>query len=139
MRKDFNAFRFAGLDHKDLSNKYFTMNRVSEDEKKIVVRVGDDHVLRTKFGWALILDQEHVVFLKDWQVSQNYFGNEVLIQKDFWNVKKWGNHEAFFGVEEKNHDYNFWLKAAVKQDNLVNEDGMKANRVRWAKVSERRF
>ena len=81
--RDFNNFRFENLNWHQVSNNYYSMDRVSEDEKKIVVKVADEHILSTKFGYALILDASHVVFLKEWQVSKNYYGNEVLLQKDF--------------------------------------------------------
>ena len=77
--KEFNDFRFEGLDWYQQSNKYLSMNRVSKDENKVVVKVADCHLISTRFGYALILDESHVVFLKSWQVSSNYYGNEVSI------------------------------------------------------------
>lgn len=135
MKTNFNDFRFSGLDYRELSNKYYTMSRISEDGNKIVVRVGENHILQTKFGWALILDQYHVVFLKSWQVSQNYFGTEVLLNRDFWNVKKWGNFETnFLGENEKLHNFDYWLETAKMQEDLVDSEGTKINRVRWSKA-----
>lgn len=133
MKKDFNDFRFSGLGYRELSNKYYTMSRISEDGNKIVVRVGDNHLLKTKFGFALVLDQTHVVFLKDWQVNQNYFGNEVLLSKEFWNVKEWGNHDAFMDTNVDLHDFNYWFNAAKEQDLAIDEDGFKKTQVRWSK------
>ena len=49
-KKDFNDFRFSGLDWKKTSNKYMTMKRISDDESKIVVKVGSSHLLKTKYG-----------------------------------------------------------------------------------------
>lgn len=43
--KDFNNFRFENLNWHQVSNNYYSMNRVSEDEKKIVVKVADEHFL----------------------------------------------------------------------------------------------
>lgn len=129
-KNDFNNFRFEGLNWYRYSNKYYSMDRVSADESKIVVRVGESHILKTKFGYALILDYSHVVFLKDWQVSDNYFGVEVLLQKEYFIVKEWGAFEDF-GDDPENLDYNTWLEAAKAQANLKDEDGMPLNRVRW--------
>lgn len=70
----FNEFRFDGLKCREVSNKYLTMKRVSEDENKIVVKVAGSHLLSTKYGYALILNAEYVVFLKEWQVDKNYYG-----------------------------------------------------------------
>lgn len=131
-KTNFNDFRFNGLDYKPYSAKYFTMKRVSSDESKIVVKVADVHLKKTKYGYALILDRTHVVFLKDWQVDRNYFGNEVLLQKEYYDIKEWGNHEEF----EDSEDYlsfDGWLKIAYEQDNLVDDEGMKMNKVRWRK------
>lgn len=131
MNKDFNDFRFDGLNYRVKSNKYYTMNRVSEDETKIVVKVADSHLLRTQYGFGLILDATHVVWLKDWQVSQNYFGNEVLISKQYFNVKKFGDFEEFDNDEE-NCKYESWLKVAKEQSG-VDDDGMLKNPVSWSK------
>lgn len=128
--KDFNDYRFEGLNWYQFSNKYYSMNRVSADESKIVVRVGDSHILKTKFGYALILDHTHVVFLKDWQVSDSYFGVEVLLQKEFFNVKEWGSFEDF-DFEPENLDFTAWLEAAKAQADLKDEDGEPLNIVRW--------
>lgn len=118
---DFDNFRFNGLGVEIHSNKYLTMKRYTEDENKIVVKVGDNHLIKTAYGYALILDDKHVVFLKKWQVSINYYGNEVLLSRDFWNVKEWGNHELF-DKNEKNLNYETWLETAKEQ---------KTNKVLW--------
>lgn len=128
-KADFNDFRFDGLNWRQSSNEYLTMERVSEDENKIVVKVAPEHLMRTKYGYALILDYSHVVFLKSWQVSDNYYGTEVMLTRDFFNVKEWGEHEAF-GDEPENLTYDNWLKVA-KEQNAVDEDGFKINRVTW--------
>lgn len=128
--KDFNDFRFEGLNWYQCSNKYYSMARVSADESKIVVKVGESHILKTKFGYALILDYRHVVFLKDWQVSNNYYGIEVLLQKEFFIVKEWGTFEDF-GDEPENLNFNTWLEAAKAQADLKDQDGGPLNRIRW--------
>lgn len=130
-KKDFNDFRFEGLNWRQQSNKYLTMDRVSEDETKIVVKVGSSHLIETKYGYALILDHSHVVFLKSWQVSENYYGNEVLLTKKFFNVKEWGEHEDF-EEEPKNLKFEEWLETA-KEQNEKDEDGIRSNPVRWEK------
>lgn len=128
-KTDFNDFRFDGLNWRQSSNEYVTMERVSDDENKIVVEVAPEHLIRTKYGYALILDYSHVVFLKSWQVSDNYFATEVMLTREFFNVKEWGEHEAF-GDEPENLNYNTWLETA-KEQNAVDEDGFKINKVNW--------
>lgn len=123
----FNEFRFEGLKCREVSNKYFTMNRVSVDEDKIIVKVDDSHIKKTKYGYALILNAEYVLFLKEWQVDQNYYGNEVLLNKEFFIPKKWGDFSLDFEYEEDNLDWNEWLNTAIAQNN--EED----NEVRWTR------
>ena len=113
-RKDFNEFRFGGLNYRKISNNYLTMDRVSSDQTKIVVRVGSNHLIKTPYGYALVLDSTRVVFLKEWQVSRNYYGNEVLLDKNYFNVKTWGNHELF-SVDEESTKFETWLAAAIEQ------------------------
>lgn len=118
--ENFNDFRFNGLDYESYSNKYFTMNRISKDENKIVVKVANEHLIKTIFGYALILDENNVVFLKNWQVSENYFGNEVLLTRQYFNVKEWGKHTDFFGINKNNHNFDTWLKIAKEQQKAEN-------------------
>lgn len=128
--KEFNDYRFSGLNWFQKTNNYLSMDRVSEDEKKIVVKVAAEHIKPTKYGYALILDDTHVVFIKDWQVSSNYYGNEVLLQEEFFNVKEWGNFDEFGDCEE-NLNFATWLEAAKEQEALIDEDGYHINPVRW--------
>lgn len=129
----FNDFRFAGLNLRDKSNKYFTMDRVSADESKIVVKVADEHLLQTKYGYALILDCSHVVWLKNWQVDRNYYGNEVLLTKEYFVVKEWGDFSEHFCDEPDNLTWENWLNTAKVQDAALDEDGFKMNMVHWSK------
>lgn len=124
-RKDFNDFRFSGLNYNSISNNYYSMKRVNEEENKIVIKVGDAHLIETKFGYALILNYDHVVFLKEWQVDKNYFGNEVILTKEYFIPKKWGEHTEFTD-EEENLKFDTWLKVAKEQQDF-------GNIVKWAK------
>lgn len=133
-KTNFNEFRFSGLNMKDMSNKYFTMERVSDDETKIVVKVSDSHLVKTKYGYALILNCNHVVFLKEWQVSSNYFGNEVLMTKEYFNVKEWGSFDDFDN-DDANLSWDSWLSTAKEQNASAEEDEImvRVNPVRWEK------
>lgn len=125
-KKEFNDFRFNGLNYNSISNNYYTMKRVNEEENKVVVKVGDSHLIKTQFGYAFILNEEYVVFLKEWQVDKNYFGNEVLLTKEYFIPKKWGHHEDFFGLDEENLSFETFLNVAKEQDKI-------GNIVKWAK------
>lgn len=121
-KTSFNDFRFGGLNKRRASNQYWTMDRVSEIEDRIVVKVEDEHLLETRYGYALILDKTHVVFVKDWQVSMNWFGNEVLLTKEYFNIKEWGTFNNF-SKDDTVLNWNHWLELAKNQ----------VAEVKWAK------
>jgi hypothetical protein len=123
MKKDFNDFRFKGLEYRKASNKYYTMNRINEEENKIVIKVDDVHLLPTRFGYAFILDRTHVVFLKEWQVNRNFYGNEVLLDKNYFQAKEWGEHENF-------PEYDCELSFEYYK-NIAQEQQKSENVVRW--------
>ena len=78
----------------------------------------------------MILDRTHVVFLKEWQANKNHYGNEVLLIRDYFNVKEWGEFDAFEN-NPKALNFEFWLKAAKEQDSITDEEGVRLNGVRW--------
>lgn len=113
------------------------MDRLSEDESKIVVKVGDSHLLKTKFGYALILNAEYVVFIKDWQVDRNNYGNEVLLTKEYFIPQKWGDFSDEFEDDEENLHWEHWVHAAKEQSKLVMDEEDEVERpinpVHWTK------
>ena len=100
------------------------MDRVSEDESKIVVKVADEHLVPTRYGFALILDCETVCFLREWAVSMSYYGNEVLLSREYFKAKKWGDFSNLFGKNEEHCTWQHWLRVAK---GLTSE-------VRWSKA-----
>lgn len=130
MTRKFNQFRFSGLDYHVFSNKYWTMHRVSEDESKIVVKVADCHLFPTQYGYGLILDRNHVAWLKDWAVSANWYGCEIMLDKNYFKVvdAKKPFDDFGDGSEGGYHmtDWNWWLETAKEQEEA-------GNHVMWAK------
>lgn len=120
MGKKFDDFRFAGLNRINFSNKYYQMDRVNDDETKIVVKVADVHIRETRYGWMLILDAHHVAFLKDWAVDRNYYGNEVLLDKEYFKVKEWGDFSDDFFDEPENCSWDHYLMVAKEQQGAQN-------------------
>ena len=131
-KQEFNNFRFEGLNYRDYSNNYMTMNRVSDDENKIVIKVDGAHLKKTRFGYAFILDYSNVVFLKEWQVEENYYGFEVLLNREYFNIKKWGTHEDFAEADEKELTFEKYLSLAKTQE----DDN---NQVQWRKRKSEMF
>lgn len=117
----FNAYRFKGLDAHECSNNYLTMKRINDTRDKVVIKVADCHLLRTQYGFMFLLDNTHVLFLKFWQVDKNYFGNEILIDKDYFKPKEYGQ---WADIEQNDEalNFDFWLKIADEQ---------KETKVRW--------
>ena len=136
-KKDFNEYRFKGLNYERISNNYITANRVSENETKIIVKVAGEHLIKTAYGYALILDYSRVVFLKEWQVSINFYGNEVVLDKNYFKVKEWGEHDMFT-TDDNECKWETWLQVAKEQQEANNTvkwlDGQKSVKEYWNKV-----
>lgn len=126
MGKRFNDYRFAGLNHFNATNKYMGMQRVSDDETRIVVKVADAHIFKSRYGYGLILDSSHVVWLKDWAVDDNYYGIEVMLDKQYFNVKEWGSFADFDTADEDELCWDHWLGIAKAQRDA-------GNQVRWTR------
>lgn len=133
--KEFNDYRFGDLEYFQSSNHYMKMKRFNQDKTKIVVKIAGSHLFKTKYGYGLILDENHVQWLKSWQVSENYYGTEVLLYKEYWCPKEYGNFEDFFENKE-NLLFETWVSAAEEQENAtkLDEDNEPYfyNKVMWA-------
>lgn len=114
---EFNDFRFKGMKWIDASNKYILVERISEDEKKVIVRVADNQIFRTKYGFALIIDHNHVVFLKEWQVDNQIQFYNILLNEEYFNVKEFGEHEDF-GDSDGLDNFKKWVDIAKSQEEL---------------------
>lgn len=112
---DFNNYRFDGLNHNMQSNNYMTMDRISKDGDKVVVRVANSHIVDTKYGYGLVLNKDNVVYLKDWQVSKTNYGNEVLLNKKYFTPKKSSRTFSDFDGSTELLDFSSWQKAAKAQ------------------------
>ena len=118
--KNFDDFRFGSLNYKYTQLMYLTMDRFSKNENHIVVKVDEEHLIKTTYGYALVLDATRVVFLKNWQVSMNYYGNEVLLVRDYFVVKDWGEHYDF-DTDDNYITYDSWVSIAKIQQNAGNK------------------
>ena len=136
--KSFNDYRFAGLAWRKETNKYLTMHRVNEDESKIVVKVARyPHIRPTQYGYALVLDDEHCVYLKSWQVDEKSMANEfdnieVVLDKKFFNVRE-AHYTNDIGINEENYEWNSWVEIAKTQDTMRDDEScLEITPVRWA-------
>lgn len=91
MSRDFNKFRFEGLDYKTSGKSHWSMKRISDDESKIIVDVAPEQIFGTKYGFGLILDRTHVCFVKDWNVLAGMYGHTlVILSKQYFKAKEFG-------------------------------------------------
>lgn len=88
------------------SNKYMTLRgaQVSEDGENAVILLSAEHVFPTRYGYGVIVDANHVVWIKDWQVWGQTRNNHYVINfsKTFYQVKEYGGFSDSFsyGVED---------------------------------------
>ena len=132
--------RFRDLHYTDFNNKYLTMQRVSDDEEKIVVKVADSRLKKIEYGYKFILDYKRDIYLhiRDCEVSCNYYGNEVLLARSFFKILC---SCKFHGLGPKDIEneltFDYWLEIAKKQSNTTYVEGscvqIPVNPVFWKK------
>lgn len=80
-------------DFEKVSNNRFAYDgpSVNEDGSKVLVIVNPDQVRETRYGYGLILDSEHTVFIKSWQVLGSCYermnGKLIVLGRNYFNVK----------------------------------------------------
>lgn len=114
----FNEFRFSGLKPRQVGKYEVELDRVSADKEKCVVRISIEHLKETSFGFALILNDKQVVFLKSWQV-ENKGACEVILNKKYFKVSNWGEFPDFIGADEKNTSFEHWVEVAEAQQEKI--------------------
>lgn len=81
----FNDFRFGDFEDARVSpnGKWIdSPSRTSSDGNKAIVKMNPDNLKMTQYGYALPINEEQVVYLKDWQVGDAYDGQkEVLLMR----------------------------------------------------------
>lgn len=115
MSRDFNKFRFEGLDYKTSGKSHWSMKRISDDESKIIVDVAPEQIFGTKYGFGLILDRTHVCFVKDWNVLAGMYGHTlVVLSKQYFKAKEFGERDDY-ADDGYNCTWDAWLMAAKRQ------------------------
>lgn len=92
MTKFTRDFLLGGLNPREISAKYSTCDRVSDNEEKIVVRVADTNLFDSRYGYGLILGRTKFIWLKRWQVlAPNWFTpkgkRDVVLTKEYFKVQ----------------------------------------------------
>ena len=115
MSRDFNKFRFEGLDYKTSGKSHWSMKRISDDESKIIVDVAPEQIFGTKYGFGLILDRTHVCFVEDWNVLAGMYGHtQVILSKRYFKAKEFGERDDY-ADDGYNCTWDAWLMAAKRQ------------------------
>ena len=114
-KENFDNYRFAGLEHRQRADGFLTMNRVALD--RVVVRVEKGEAFRTRYGYGLHLDNESVLWLKKWQVSESTAGTEVLILSKYFAPKFWTGNG--YGGSQERLFYEYWEERAATDETEV--------------------
>lgn len=131
--------RFRDLHYTDFNNKYLTMQRVSDDEEKIVVKVADSRLQKIEYGYKFILDYKRDIYLQlcDNVVSCNFYGNEVLLARSFFKIIYSSKPHEIETYYESELTFDHWLEVAKEQSNTVYVEGscvqIPVNPVFWKK------
>lgn len=115
---DFDGYRFSDLRASRLSNKYYQIDRVNAAKDKVVVNAADDQIFQTKYGYGLILNDENVLWLKNWQVDNGNgrkSGTNVLLQKNYFRPQKSSFKRPDYTSSDDNLDWNEWVRTAQAQ------------------------
>lgn len=120
---------------------YLLGSHVSADGNNVVIKIAPSHVIPTRFGYAIIVDANRVVFIKEWQVWGTSFKDGsyiVSFNRQFYQVKEWGDHSENFGEYDDINDSAFGnfdnlVKLAKEQEEYyagydIDEDGFETRR-----------
>lgn len=66
---------------------YFFNNRISKDKKEVILKISEDKVFETKYGFGIYLANNKVIFINNWQLSINFTGEtEVYLKKEYFKT-----------------------------------------------------
>lgn len=112
------------------SNKHFTYNPIL-DEDNIIIRT--NNIRRFKDSLVLVVGNNKVVYLKDWQVRQVIFKLNrdwlktfvVKINRNYFKMYSWKSDFTDFYFE-KDNDFDSWKEIASSQtEGTISEVGLK--------------
>lgn len=114
--KNMSWFFAAGYEMK--SNKYFTFKNVINDDECILIT---NNIKVVKGSYALIVDNNKAVFLKDFQIKQvyNYFNDlsafAIKLNRKYFKTYTFQNdfEDMYF---EKEETFDDLMKAAKEQE-----------------------
>ena len=112
-QQDVQLKGFNQDDFQDYSNKRikYVGSMVNDDESKILLVVSPAQLRETKYGYSLIIDAEHVVFIKSWQVLGTCYERMnsylIVLDRNYFSVKEFqfaGQADEFGEAEENSFD-----------------------------------
>ncbi|WP_261372858.1 hypothetical protein [Lactobacillus jensenii] len=124
-------YKFKGFTEDQF--KAYSNNYSKFTGKHVVVRVAWNNIIKTRYGFAMIIDRNHVVFGKNWQLWGNGQWNEDIVvsfNRQFFSIKEFGDFEEFAeeGDIKSFDDLVEMAKAQEKQDMFVGESNTFINK-----------
>ena len=127
---DFEAnYKYKGFEPERFSkaSKTYTLfegSHISDDGNHVVVRLRDSHLLETKYGYGVIVDAKHVIFIKKWQIwGKHHLYRTYLVSfsREYFKVSEWGDFsDRFDELEDLNESslssFENLLALAKEQD-----------------------
>ncbi|MBF0747294.1 hypothetical protein IR073_06515 [Gemella sp. 19428wG2_WT2a] len=111
---------YKGFDEKqfiEISNKYrgFVGSHVSKDNNNAVIKLDKSNVFKTSYGYAVKIDNEHTVFIKNWQIwGETPESYTINFNRQYFKVKKWGDYSDM--SEGGWRSFDDVIKTAKKQE-----------------------
>ena len=124
--RDYKFKGFGEEQFRKLSNKYteFIGKQVSDDKENAVVLISAEHVFTTRYGYGVIVDSSHVVWVKSWQVwgiNRTNTAYAINFSREFYNVKEYGDFSDRFSDDLESSmfcDFDKVVKIANEQAEL---------------------
>lgn len=114
------------------SGKYMVFNNQVANNDKVIVKVADEMLYGfiSKFNnrrtYMLKLDAHHMVYLKDFQVFNGFYGTYVILDRKYWNVKK--ASKSFDDMIES-ADLSFDKEVEIAKDQQAAADDIRVGRM----------
>lgn len=118
---------FYGKDYKQVSNKYFTFKRVVDNDNIIIIT---ENVKIIKDSAVLIVDNDKVVYLKDWQARNVHNFDEginayaVKLNRNFFKTYTFKKpFEEYSFLEADTFDSLYKMAQEQEKENLKFAEG----------------
>ncbi|MDD7411264.1 hypothetical protein [Fusobacterium gastrosuis] len=104
MKENNKNFFFGEGNWREVSNKYFKFKRILSDDEIIIIT---NNVREVKESLVLVVDNNKVIYLKDWQVepvkayNENIYAYAVKLNKKYFKTYAFKNEFKDFCFKEE--------------------------------------